>query len=254
MSVKWGTLSERASWPASETTLLQMLWRSLVSRPQPASPAELQQLASLSDSITEQLEQSSASVLTPAGVAGRLSRQKAEVSSQSLLLGVNARGDFSDRLPQQLDGVVAASGESVQVGDICRLLGGESAETAQLAPSVIAADVQLSSARPELQSVGGSSSADASSRNRSSSGEEAISRDASYMESAGGRGQQRFPKQSVTRSSKSTRPGMTFPEGNILEFDHGGCERRAGAVQVVTASSRISEWLASGHEVISVHL
>ena len=61
-------------------------------------------------------------------------------------------------------------------------------------------------------------------------------------------------QQSVLRVSKAARSGLTLPEGKILGFDHGACERRPGGLQSLTASARISQWLEKGHEVISVRL
>ena len=261
MSVEWGTLSERASWPASERSMLQMLWSSLASRAQPASAAEVRQLVSLTGSITEQLQQtsstqqlkqtsmtkqllqSSRSVLSPSGV----SREELDPSSEPLLIDMDAGSCVADSLPQRQDSASAASG-SVQQGS-ANFSAAEDCLTDDPGFSLSAAD-----AKAERLRMYKSAAADASWSSGNYPDLEGDGCGSSTVQ--GGRassGQQSY-RRSGQRGNKGPKTGIILPEGNILEFDHGGSERRPGGMQIATASSSVSEWLASGHEVISVRL
>lgn len=274
MSMEWGTLAERASWPASTATLLQMLWKSLASRSQLASAAEVRQLASLSDSITEQLAQSRTDVLSPSNrfreaqmaslsktvteqleeastdmlSPSNLSRERRRSSPKSLLIGIDAQSSVRDSLPQHLDSTASATADSVYYKKASPLAA-ESADAHDTAQEDSAA-ASLYMPQAELRAIQQANSPSSEASSGSSSREEASNGSNAHVERRG----QRNTKQFAVRPSRSSRAGVILPEGNILEFDHGGGERRPGAMQVVTASSCVSEWLASGHEVISVRL
>ena len=274
MSLEWGTLAERASWPASTATLLQMLWKSLASRSQPASAAEVRQLASLSDSITEQLVQSRTDVLSPGNgfrearmaslsntvteqlehastdvlSPSNLSRERQRSSPQPLLIGIDAQSSIRDSLPQRLESTASATADSVHYGKTSPLAAESAAAHDPAQKDSAAASLYLPQA--ELRAVQQADSCAPEASSSSSSREEASNGSKAHTERRG----QRNTKHSAVRPSRSSRAGVILPEGNILEFDHGGIERRPGAMQVVTASSCVSEWLASGHEVISVRL
>ena len=265
MSVEWGTLSERASWPESERSLLQMVWSSLASRSQPASAAEVRQLVSLTDSITEQLQQTSSArqleqleqtnmtepllqnssgVLSPSGV----SREQLDPSSKPLLIGMDAGSCITDSLPQRLDSSVSAAPGSVQQSS-ASILAAEDSLADNTGFSLSAADVKA-----ERLQMYNSAAADASWSSGSSPDQEGCSCGSSAAEELRGSSGQQSYRRSGVRGSKGPKTGIILPEGNILEFDHGGSERRPGGMQIATASSCFSEWLASGHEVISVRL
>lgn len=278
MSVAWGTLSERASWPASDASLLQTLWKSLASRRQPASAEELQQLATWQEAAIEQLEQTSPDILSSSGIANGLQPASTEElhqlaslqdgameqpeqtgpdilspsnvanglqpSALQVLLGVDAESHSADRLPRHLSRLSAAADERAQSGDVSRLEA-RSAAAAVLVPESLEVAASACSAAEELDRLQEceNHSALASTRSCKSDGSAgSSSRDTSHVGAAAKAGQQRAPRQSRVRGSKAPRPSVTLPEGNILEFDHGGCERRPGAVQLVTASSCVSDW------------
>ena len=253
MSVEWGSLSERASWPASEPSLLQTLWQSLATRAQPASAAEVRQLASLSDSITEQLQlqQTSTGMLPPSGV----SKKDLGALSGPLLLGIDAETYSTDIVPQRLENSTCAVADSVQYGPISNLTeqgvvaNGIVSDGCSAAFSLSADDV-----KPERLRKDKGAASDASWSSGSAFGQEGgDSGSSATLEVTGSRGPQSY-QQSKVRGSKGPRTGIILPEGNILEFDHGGSERRPGSMQVAITGSSVSEWLASGHEVISVRL
>ena len=262
MSVEWGTLSERASWPASESSLLQMVWTSLASRPQPASAAEVRQLASLKDSITEQLQQSnstqqlaqtsiaeqllqnSSGVLSPSSV----SRQQLDPSSEPLLVGMDEGSCVTDSLPQRLENSASAASGSVQQGS-ANLLAAEGILAEDANFSLSAADGEA-----ERLQIYRSAAADASWSSGNAPDQEGDSCGSSTVQELRGNSGQQSYRRSGVRGSRGPKTGIILPEGNILEFDHQGSERRPGGMQIATASSSVSEWLASGHEVISVRL
>ena len=255
MSVEWGTLSERASWPASMESPLQTLWSSLGRPQQPGdqsaaqSAAEIAQLAALSNSAAEQLEPSSPALLVPSSAVGDIVTP-GPAPLQAVLASPQRR--HTNKLPEDRASYKAASHESVH-----------SSKSAAAWESVAAADpdglaiIGTSSADSEIArlQLKWSQAADAGSSSSSSndsaaegilSRSEPAATEAAEQEQAG--------QQSILRVSKATRPGLTLPEGNILGFDHGACERRPGGLQSLTASGRISQWLEKGHEVISVRL
>ena len=259
MSVEWGTLSERASWPASMESPLQTLWSSLGRPQQPGdqsaaqSAAETAQLAALSNSAAEQLEPSSPALLVPSSALGDLITP-GPAPLQAVLASPQRR--HAKKLPEHRASYKAAAHESVR-----------SSKSAAAWESVAAADpdglaiIGTSSADSEIArlQLNWSQAADAGSSSSSSSNDSAaediLSRsDSATTEPAEAAEREQAGQQSLLRVSKATRPGLTLPEGNILGFDHGACERRSGGLQSVTASARISEWLEKGHEVISVRL
>ena len=276
MSMAWGMLSERASWPASDASLLQMLWKSLASRRQPDSAEELQQLATWQEGTLKQLEQTSPDILSPSGAANGLQPASTEElyqlaslqegallqleqtgpdilspsnvakelqPSAPVLIGVDAESDRADRLPCQSSGMLAAADERAQDGDVSRFEA-RSAAAAVLVPESLETAASACSAAEELDRLQECERRYAfSSRSSKSDGSSgSSSRDTSHMGAAAKAGQQRAPRQSRVRESKAPRPSAMLPEGNILEFDHGGCERRPGALQLVTASSCVSDW------------
>ena len=255
MSVEWGTLSERASWPASMESPLQTLWSSLGRQSQPGdqseaqSAAEIAQLAALSNSAAEQLAPGSPALLVPGSAVGGLITPGPE-PLQAILASPQSR--HTNELSEHQASYKAAAHDSV-----C------SSKSAPAWESVAAADpdglaiIGTSSAEAEIErlQLNWSQAADAGSSSSSSNGsaaEDILSRSEPATAEAAERKQ--AGQQSVLRVSKAARPGLTIPEGNILGFDHGACERRPGGLQSVTASARISQWLEKGHEVITVRL
>ena len=251
MSVEWGSLSERASWPASEPSLLQTLWQSLASRAQPASAAEVRQLASLSDSITKQLQRTSTGVLPPSV----LPREELGPSPGPLLLGMDVESYVTDPVPQRLENSISAVADSVQYGPISNLTEQGAVANGVVSGACSAAfSLSADDVKPERLHNEKGAAGDASwSSGRAFGQEGGDSGSSANPEMTGGRGPQSY-KQSKVRGSKGPKTGIILPEGNILEFDHGGSERRPGSMQVATTGSSVSEWLASGHEVISVRL
>lgn len=317
-TVEWGTLSERASWPANETTLLQWLWQSMARRDQPASEAEVGRLAAMQSRVTEQLEQSSegAALLTltaeeflrraPVPAAGtvqpilapssiteeleRCSRAEALQDGRAKQLNSGGKAEFllidtaGGRLTQgsqPAELVLPLSAAAAGVGDVqAALQSSQSPDTAcsrelgQLAqqdPALAESSVsELSSAsmppkgvqRSSLLSSDSAISTSIENHSRSSatldggpcSGDGIAHRplDEPCNEAAAARRVPNHAKQAPTRGGRSPRHSALFSGGNILEFDHGGGERRA--MQGVTASSHVSEWVASSHEVGSRRL
>ena len=267
MSVEWGTLSERASWPVSKSSLLQMLWRSLAERSQTASAAEVQQLVSLSDSITEQLGQTRIEQLEPVSVSEQSRQTSTDVLMPSslrieephslpepLLIGMDAESYMTDSPRQGTGGRASAAADSPR-NDSSSCLGDDSAaKHAEVGGSLAAGSVSSADAEPERLHDYNSTAAGMSWDSVSPSDQEGGSCGSlTFSGTAGSRAKQSH-KQSALRSSTRPKSGIMLPEGNILEFDHGGSERRPGGLQIATASSSVSEWLASGHEVISVRL
>ena len=252
MSVEWGSLSERASWPASEPSLLQTLWQSLASRAQPVSAAKVRQLASLSDSITEQLQQTSAGVLPPSAV----SRGEGGASPGSLLLSIGAESyRATDMVPQRLESSASAVADAAQHGPISHSAGQGVVANGVASDGCSAASIfSADDVKPERLHKKEGAANDASWNSGSAFDQEGDDCGSSAVpEVTGSRGRQSY-KQSEVRGSRGPKVGIILPEGNILEFDHGGSERRPGGMQIATTGSSVSEWLASGHEVISVRL
>lgn len=251
MSVEWGSLSERASWPASEPSLLQTLWQSLASQAQPASAAEVRQLASLSDSITEQLQQSSTAVLPPSAV----STGELDALSGPLLLGIDAESyHAADIVPRRLKNCVSAVADGERHGPVSPagqgvVANGVASDGGSAAVSLSADDVKLERMHKKGEAANNASWSSGSAFDQE--GDDCGS--SALPEVTGCRGQQ-SNMQSEVRGSRGPKVGIILPEGNILEFDHGGSERRPGGMQIATTGSSVSEWLASGHEVISVRL
>ena len=257
MSVEWGTLSERASWPASRESPLQTLWRSLGRQSQPAveSAAKIAQLAALPESAAEQLEARSTALLVPSSAAGDLITPGPE-PLQAVLASPQCR--LTDELSKHQASYKAASYKSVCSSestpawecvaaadpDGLAIIGAPSAET-----EVERLRLNWSQAA-DAGSSGGSSSTGSSSESILSRSEPAAT------DLAQAAGWEQAGQQSALRVSKAARPGFTDSEGNILGFGHGGagCERRPGGLQSFTASARISQWLEKGHEVSSVRL
>ena len=127
MSVEWGTLSERASWPASMASPLQTLWSSLGSRSQlesqsaAQSAAEVAQLAVLSNSAAEQMEPGSPALLVPSSAAGDLITPGSE-PLQAVLASPRRRLD--NKPPKHPASYKAASHESVHSSESIPAWGG----------------------------------------------------------------------------------------------------------------------------------
>ena len=239
---------------------LQTLWSSLGRPQQPGdqsaaqSAAETAQLAALSNSAAEQLEPSSPALLLPSSALGDVITP-GPAPLQAVLASPQCR--HAEKLPEHRASCKAAAHESAR-----------SSKSAAAWESVAAADpdglaiIGTSSADSEIArlQLTWSQAADAGSSSSSSSSNDSAAEDilsrseSATTEPAEAAEREQAGQQSLLRVSKATRPGLTLPEGNILGFDHGACERRSGGLQSVTASARISEWLEKGHEVISVRL